>query len=274
MKTKLSCLPVSLYSKFFSGELTIPQWSKRAQALGLDAIDINALFLKDKSTEEIKQIKSELSLPVFMVSAYSDFTNPSDEKRGLALETALKDMRASAAIGAQYIRLTIGQHHPGCSSSRQLAYARECFEECSRVSNETGIKILLENHSKPGAWEYNDFVFNIQRFLDAVDALSDLPVTINFDTANAYALGDWEKILNAVSGKIDTIHINDLKSISPLTFTLADEGIVPIEEIVDAIYETGFNGAVSLEEASFLDWYGIAKGVEFTKNLLNKYNKE
>ena len=76
MNAKISCLPVSLYSEFFAGERTIPQWSRQAQELGLDAVDINALFLREKSDEEIAQIRKELTLPVLMVSAYSDFTLP------------------------------------------------------------------------------------------------------------------------------------------------------------------------------------------------------
>jgi len=274
MITKLSCLPVSLYSKFFDRSLSIQTWSNRAKKLGLDAIDINALFLKDMSEEEIKQIRSELALPVFMVSAYSDFTNPSAEKREQILHTAIQDMYNSSAIGAEYIRLTIGQHHPDCDDSLQLSYARECFEKCSEISRETGLKILLENHSKPGAWDYPDYVFDIDRFIAAVNVLEDLPVAINFDTANAYALGDWKKVLNAVAGKIDTIHINDLKSVSPLAFELAGNGIVPIPEIVSAVLDTGFNGGVSLEEASFLDWYGIARGIDYTKCLFDKIDKE
>ena len=61
MDAKISCLPVSLYKEFFAGDRTIEQWSKQAAALGLDSIDINALFIRDMSMEQIAQIRKALT---------------------------------------------------------------------------------------------------------------------------------------------------------------------------------------------------------------------
>ena len=41
-KTKLSCLPVSLYPEVYSGKLSVTEWSQKAKNIGLDYIDINA----------------------------------------------------------------------------------------------------------------------------------------------------------------------------------------------------------------------------------------
>ena len=60
MRTQISCLPVSLYPEFFSGQRTVPEYSRQAKELDLDAIDINALFLREKSMEEIQQILDDL----------------------------------------------------------------------------------------------------------------------------------------------------------------------------------------------------------------------
>ena len=64
MNPKLSCLPVSLYPEFYGGTRTIPQWAAEASALGLDMVDINALFLREKSEEQIRTIRQELTVPV------------------------------------------------------------------------------------------------------------------------------------------------------------------------------------------------------------------
>ena len=92
----------------------------------------------------------------------------------------------------------------------------------------------------------------------------DLPISVNFDTANAWALGDWERILRAVAGRIATVHINDLSAIQPLTFCMAGAGIVPMKEILDAVYATGFCGDICLEEAAFLGWEGLRQAVTYT----------
>lgn len=267
MNPKISCLPVSLYPEFFSGARTVPAWSQQGAELGLDAVDINALFLQGKTAEEISDLRKQLTVPVLMVSAYSDFTNPDKTVREQALETALRDLQNARAIGAQYLRLTAGQAHPGETDADMIRRAYEGFARCAETAEQYQIEILLENHSKPGAWTYPDFNFHLERFLALWDAFKQLPVSINFDTANAYALHHWEQILHAVSGRIATIHLNDLASIAPLSFALVGQGIVPLETMVRAVKETGFSGPVCIEDASFLGWDGIARAFRYTRQL-------
>ena len=185
--------------------------------------------------------------------------------------TAIADIRNAAAIGAKYIRLTAGQAYPGQSDQEMCARVRACFEKCLPFAQECGVEILLENHSKPGAWQYVDYNFDMERFLMLWDSLKDLPIHINFDTANACALGDWRRILNAVSGRIATVHINDLASVEPLAFTLVGSGIVPMEEVLDAVYATGFSGHLCIEEAAFRGWEGIEQAAAYTIQLAKKY---
>ena len=270
MKTKLSCLPVSLYPEFYGGTRTVPQWSAQGSMLGLDAVDINALFLKDKTEAEIGQIRAELEIPVFMVSAYSDFTHPSRETRQEVLNTALADIRAAQQIGASWIRLTAGQAHPGETDADMIDRAYAGFAVCAEAAEKAGVGILLENHSQPGAWKYPDFDFHLERFAALWDRLRELPVSVNFDTANAYALGDWKAILNGAAGRIATVHLNDLSSVSPLGFARIGGGIVPLEEMLRAVYATGFSGAVCIEEAGFRGWEGVEKAAAYAKELLRK----
>jgi sugar phosphate isomerase/epimerase len=135
------------------------------------------------------------------------------------------------------------------------------------------LEILLENHSQPGAWKYPDFDFHMDRFLTLWDELKELPISVNFDTANAYALKDWKRLLNAVTGRIATIHLNDLASVEPLAFARVGEGIVPLEEMVRAVYATGYEGPICIEEAGFQGWEGTVKAVEYTCQLREAIQK-
>ena len=139
------------------------------------------------------------------------------------------------------------------------------------VAQAAGVGILLENHSKPGAWQYPDYNFHMERFLMLWEKLKDLPIHINFDTANSFALGDWKRILDAVAGRIATVHLNDLASVEPLAFTLVGDGIVPMEQMLDAVYATGFAGDLCIEEAAFRGFEGIELAAAYTKNLAKKY---
>lgn len=270
MQGKISCLPVSLYQDFFAGRITIAQWSEKAAQLGLDCVDINALFIREKTVDEIAEIRRKLTVPVLMVSAYSDFTHPQQQARKEALQTALEDMQRAKAIGAKYIRLTAGQAYPEQSDEEMCSRVYECFSVCAEKAKELGIEILLENHSKPGAWQYPDYNFHPQRFLRLWQRLKKLPISVNFDTANAYALGNWQEILAAVAGRIATVHINDLACVEPLTFCMAGAGVVPMEQMLAAIRATGFRGDICLEEAAFLGWEGLEKAVLYTLALTQK----
>lgn len=270
MQGKISCLPVSLYQDFFAGNITIPQWSERAAQLGLDCVDINALFIREMTLEQIADIRRNLTVPVLMVSAYSDFTHPQRQARKEALQTALEDMRRAKDIGAKYIRLTAGQAYPEQSDGEMCDRVYDCFAVCAEKAKELGMEILLENHSKPGAWQYPDYNFHLQRFLQLWQRLEKLPISVNFDTANAFALGDWQRILDAVGGRIATVHINDLACVEPLTFCMAGAGVVPMEEMLEAIRATGFRGDICLEEAAFLGWEGLEKAVLYTLALAKK----
>lgn len=270
MQGKISCLPVSQYQDFFAGNITIPQWSEKAARLGLDYVDINALFIRDMTLQQIGDIRAELTLPVLMVSAYSDFTHPEETERKAALQTALEDMRRARAIGAKYIRLTAGQAWPDQSDEDMCNRVYDCFAVCAEKAKELGLEILLENHSKPGAWQYPDYNFHLERFLLLWERLKRLPISINFDTANAWALGDWQRILAAVAGRIATVHINDLASIQPLTFCMAGAGTVPMETMLKAVYDTGFCGEICLEEAAFQGWEGLEMAVAYTLALVKK----
>jgi len=270
MTPRISCLPVSLYSEFFSGVRTIPDWACQGSALGLDAVDINALFLQTTMIEEVAALRQELPIPVFMVSAYSDFTHPDPFIRAQVLETAYRDILHAQAIGAQYIRLTAGQAHPGQSDDAMIRRVYEGFARCVEAADRANVGILLENHSQPGAWQYPDFNFHLERFLALWDALNDLPISINFDTANAYALGNWQQILQAVAGRVATIHLNDLAAVTPLTFAGVGQGIVPLETMVQAVRDTGFSGPICIEDAAFQGWSGIERAVSYTRRLRSR----
>ena len=268
MQRTISCLPVSLFAEFFAGERTVPQWSAQAAELGLDSVDIHALFVRQKSLAEIEQIRRELTLPVFMVSTYSDFTNPSAEGREAAKAVAERDMQRAAAIGARYIRMTAGQAYPGQKDAETIRWVYDGFAHCAELSEKYGVGVLVENHAKPGAWQYPDFNFDMERFLGMWDALKELPVSVNFDTANAYALHDWKRILEAVKGRIATVHLNDLASVDPLQFALVGEGIAPLGEILQAVADTGFDGRVCIEEVGFQGWDGMKKAAAFAPGLV------
>lgn len=269
-KLPVSCLPVSLFQDFFQGRINLEEWAEFAAETGLDYIDINRKCLMDLTVPQVEARAAGLKLPVMMVTTYSDFTAPDAEERKNVIEHAKEDILLTAALGGKYIRLTAGQHYPEQDETEAIRYIYEGFEACIPVAQKAGVGILLENHSKPGAWTYSDFDFHYERMLNLWDVMKELPIGVNYDTANAYALSHWKELLNAFGDRIETVHVNDLASIHPLRFACIGEGIVPLEEQMEALLAAGFRGPVCIEEAGMDGKEGIRRSVKNTRNLLEK----
>ena len=205
-----------------------------------------------------------------MITTYSDFTNPDDEMLERAVADAKKDIEMAAALKAKYLRLTAGQAYPGETDETMIRRIYSCFEMCLPVAEAHGVGILLENHSKPGAWQYPDYDFHLERMLKLWNCLQELPVGINFDTANAYALRDWKSLVDAFGSRIETVHINDLETVVPLKFSCVGEGVVPQAEILREVYRRGFHGPICIEDACMRGMDGIETAFNHTKEILQK----
>ena len=267
---KLSCLPVSLFQSFFDGSVNLPLWSEQAGQLGLDCVDINIRCLKDLPVSAVEKMAETLPVPVLMVTTYSDFTNPDPVCREQAVELAKHHIAMTAALKGRYLRLTAGQAYPGLSEGAVINGVYDCFAACLPAAEEAGVRLLIENHSKPGAWQYDDFDFHLQRMIRLWEKLRELPIGVNYDTANGFALQDWKQLLEVFRGRIETVHVNDLVSVQPLKFCCVGDGIVPIGEQLAALYADGFRGEICIEEAGMEGLAGIGRSVAHTKQLLQQ----
>ena len=268
MGVSVSCLPVSLFEEFFQGRLTLEQWSILAEQAGLTHIDINRRCLMDMGPDRAAAEAARCRLPFLMVTTYSDFSNPDPEARRRAVDAAREDARLTAALGARYLRLTAGQHYPGQDARETVGHICDCFAAVLDTARRAGVGILLENHSKPGAWQYPDFNFHMERMLLLWEAIRTLPIGINYDTANAFALGDWRRLMDAFGTRITTVHVNDLDSLAPLHFCCAGEGRVDLAEQFAALRARGFEGPFSLEEAGMEGRDAVRRAAANTLTLL------
>lgn len=266
----VSCLPVSLFQDFFHGELSLEQWAEFAAETGLDYIDINRRCLMDLSVDEVEKKAGSLRLPVMMVTTYSDFTAPDAAERAAAIEAAKRDILITGALGGKYIRLTAGQHYPQQDEDEAIGYIYDGFAACIPAAEAAGVRILLENHSKPGAWQYDDFDFHFGRMVKLWEKMKELPIGVNYDTANGFALDNWQALMEMFGARIATIHMNDLASIKPLQFACVGEGIVPLEEQMKALYAMGFRGPVCIEEAAMEGKKGVTRAVQNTRVILER----
>ena len=273
---KLSILPVSLFAEISSGKMSLGEWAAYAQSKGTDGYDASILFFPNSTPTTIEAMKKQInnrdvSISPVMVCCYPDFTNPDSAERERQLDYLRRDIALISDFGFRYVRVTAGQNHPGLEIHEAAKRCADCFAKMADVAERYGVRMVFENHSKPGAWPLIDFSFNQEAFLAVYEEIRDIPMGINFDTANAVACGaNPEQLLKSVIDKVETIHLNDAATVGKWTPTPVGRGLVDFEAIFHVLKENNFDGWVCIEEASGQGLQGIDNAIEFARKYVNE----
>ncbi len=266
---KISCLPVSLFNNIINDEISIKDWAMHAKNSRLDAIDLSTILIKNHTPVYLDHLKKDLDscgIPVVMLVTYPDFTHPDRYQREREIEYLKRDIALASYLGAGYVRILAGQAHPETTSEMGVKWVTDCFKRVWETAQRFGVMLLYENHSKPGAWKYNDFSHPTHIFMQIVEGVSDTGIRINFDTANTLVYGDDPlPILKNIINKVETIHAADIKSKGSLEPVLIGEGIVPFDEIFTVLKRNGFDGWICIEEASRSGMDAFGKAADFIR---------
>lgn len=268
---KISCLPVSLFDDIVSGKMSLEEWANLRETCGLDGIDISTMFLREHNPVYLKGVKEMLArtgTKIVMATTYPDFTHPDALQREYELAHLSSDMAACGYLGIQYLRVLAGQAHPETKRAEGIAWAIEYLRRAAEIADRFGVTLVYEDHAKPGAWEYVDFSYPPDIFLEIADGLRDTSVKINFDTGNVYAYGaDTMPVVEKVADRIETLHIADMSAYGKFDPVLVGTGGAPIPEIFSFLKKRGFDGWLCIEEASFQGVDGIKRAVENTRRM-------
>jgi sugar phosphate isomerase/epimerase len=266
---KLSCLPVSFFPQISDGRMSFREWGILGKELRLDAIDLGFTLLKAHTVTYLEQVVRELEeagIGVAMITDYPDFTNPSRVQREREIEYLRSDIAVASQIGARYLRVTAGQAHPGTAIKEQIGNAVECLKRVSSVAERFKVTLVLENHSKPGAWKWYDITYDPAVFVDVVDAVRETGIRVNFDTANTVAWGgDPVGVLRAVKGLVETVHASDTRAPGVFEPVVIGTGAVPFLEIFKELRLSGFDNWICIEEWSNTGKSGLESAVRFVR---------
>ena len=259
-----------MYEKIVSGEITLHDWMKNAKRLGLDAADISTVMLKEHTPvylNRVNRLIDEIGIPIAMASAYPDFTHPDALQRERELEYLRRDIAMCSELRLQYVRVLAGQAHLETSREEGIRWAVEMLRRAAVTAAKFGVTLVYENHFKPTVWEYADFSFPIDIFLEIALKIKGSGVKLNFDTGNVTALGlDPIPILKKIYPDVATVHISDMAELGKFAPVVISTGVTPNKEILAYLKQQGFNGLVCIEEASGTGYDGIRKAVEFVRS--------
>lgn len=267
---KLSCLPVSFFTDIIEDRLSIFEWARMGASLGLDAVDLSILFVKDRTPQCLQEIRNEvesIGMRIAMVTSYPDFTHPDASQREKELEMEQEVVQVAAALGAEMVRVTAGQAHPETPRQPGTAWAIHGLRRLVETTRGSGVTLVYENHAKPGAWTYTDFSTQPEIFLDIVRGTADVGLGVNFDTGNAATFAaDPVELLRQVIQRVVSVHASDSSLRGELKHTLLGTGITPYLALFAELKHYGWDGWICLEEASNQGYAGMQTATEFVRH--------
>ena len=266
---KLSCLPVSLYDDIFSGKSSVADWIQFGAELGLDAVDFSIKFFPERDTATLNRTIAALekfSVQPCMLACYSDFTHPDPTQRQQELTNLKADIALAKALGAKFVRVTAGQNHPGIERTTGVQWVVDGFHRALDEAESHGITLAYENHTKGAPWDYWDFSQPTEVVLEILNALSDAPLGVCFDTANPLVLGeDVLALLDKVIERVVVLHIFDMREVGKFEAVRVGTGASPIPEVFSRMRQAGYDGWLSIEEASRLGKEGFTASIAFVR---------
>jgi len=271
---KLSCLPVTFFQQIIDDQMSVADWARMGAAVGLDAIDLSVLFFKSLEPAYLDAMRKEIEaagMTVAMVTSYPDFTNPDPAERKRQIELERAYIEAVGRLGARMIRVTSGQAHPGLKEADGIRWALEGLKACEDAGQNAGVQLVLENHGKPGCWEYTDFDQPTHIFLALAEGLKDTSIGVNFDTANPIAYGDDpQPILEQVIDQVISIHAADTDTRGALNHVLLGTGLVPFGDLFTYLKRAGFDGWICMEENARQGQQGVQDAAAYIRSTWEK----
>jgi len=268
---KLSCLPVSYFRDIVDGRMSVKEWALEGARAGLDGIDLSILFLKSRSPEYLEKLRKEITesrVRVAMLTTYPDFTHPDPNERERQLVKLQEDIVTASRLGADLLRVTAGQAHPGVGREEGIEWAVSGLGKAVESARQYPVKLVYENHAKPGAWKYTDFSHPTDIFLSIVERTADVSLGVNWDTANTIAFGDDPiPVLKKVLSRVVSVHAADTSTRGQLKPVLLGTGLVPFREMFTILRNAGFDGWICIEEASFTGPTGVRAAADFVRRI-------
>jgi sugar phosphate isomerase/epimerase len=266
---KLSCLPVSFFADIIAGRMSVGDWARLGADLGLDAVDLSILFLPERSTAAARALCSQVEaagMRIAMLTTYPDFTHPDAEQRQRELEQECQAVALAAELGADLLRVTAGQAHPQTGRIEGICWAAEGLQALAERAGRLGVQLVYENHAKPGVWDYTDFSQPPEIFLEILQQASCPELMVNFDTGNAATFAeDPLVLLKQVLPRLGSIHASDSSTRGVLQHTLLGTGITPFPQLFACLKQSGWDGWICMEEASYRGREGVHLAADFVR---------
>ena len=233
-----------------------------------EASHIDVADFGEKEAEVVTELFAEHGLSLSSLAYYENHLHP-DETRRAEIATHVKHaIDAAARLGVESVGTFIGRH-PGLSVKENVAVAERTLPELVDYAGERGVKIIIENCVMEG-WHPDGYPGNLAYSPELWEWMFSLGLYLNYDPSHLIWLGiDPVTALRPYVDRIPHAQAKDAQ-IDPAARnryghfgkTIGREhpwdegwwrdrvpglGDVDWRAVVDALYEGGFTGTLSVE---------------------------
>ncbi len=273
--------------------MSLWEWIELAKQLGVDGLEMHHLFFAGADGAYVDLVRktcqdSGLAIPMMCFSP--DFTQPDLQDRMEELDKQKKAIDLTRQLGGKFCRTLSGQNRPGLERAKAVRWCVEMIREAAAYAADQGIILNMENHYKDGYWQYPEFAFSPDVFLEIIEQIDSPSFGVNFDPSNAIVAGeDPIELLQKIKGRVVTMHASDrylvggnFKDLRRLEMDpvygyskLIQHGIIgrglnDYDAIFCLLKEAGFDGWISIEDG-MNGMEELRLSVEFLRGKITQY---
>ncbi len=247
-----------------------------------EASHIDVAHLTEADAEGVTSLFAEHGLTLSSLAYYENNLHPDVERREEIAAHLIHAIDAAAVLGVETVGTFIGRH-PGLSVKENVALAEKTLPRLVDYAGERGVKIIIENCVMEG-WHPDGYPGNIAYSPELWEWMFSLGLYLNYDPSHLIWLGiDPVTALKPYVDRIPHAQAKDAqtfrkdrdrygffgKTISRehpwdegwWRYRVPGLGDVDWRGVVDALYEGGFTGVLSVEHEDPV-WGGTEEKVK------------
>lgn len=214
---------------------TVEQIADAARRYGYDAIEwrlADGELLGPRTNERVWERIATCGVPAVCLDTSAVFVQATDDDRAKAIAHAKVMGKRASQIGAPAVRVFGGAIPDGLSFSEVLEPTRRALvKTCESIPAD--VACLIETHD---SWSKGTDVASLIKGLDGLGVL--------WDVAHTWRSGESPRETLAAIGVPGLVHVKDADAAKLVHL---GEGTVPLRDVVDALRDVGYDGALSLE---------------------------
>ncbi|MGH9233290.1 MAG: sugar phosphate isomerase/epimerase family protein [Acidimicrobiales bacterium] len=251
-------------------------------ALGDRPFTATHVDVADLDAEAVLATFERHGLTLSSLAYYDNNLHPDPDERRAVHDHVLACIDAAAALGCPTVGTFVGRH-PGRTVRDNLADAEEAFKPLVDRAGERGVKLIVENCVMEG-WHPDGYPGNLAYSPELWEWMFDLGLYLNFDPSHLVWIGIDP--VAAVRPYVDRIPHAQAKDVELFAsernrygvfgkavvrddpwdvgwwrYRVPGLGQVDWVRLVDALYEGGFDGVLSVEHEDPV-WGGSEERVE------------